>query len=323
MSTVLVFNPIADLSAQQTGANEVTLNWTAASRILTLTNMGAEQGNVGSSGTNLGPPVGWTDIIGDLRVRVNEPGRWPREGSNIFDGGNDPTSRASQRFSPLTYGLTIDQIDNDTLTMTVDWWGGSFVQSNADQPKLLVHFYDEDLVLISTHDSGFKDPVTAMPTNMRWDEYQETPTIPVGTRFIDIELWANRRAGTNNDAAFDDIRISYEDEAPLPFVPGYAIYQNGVLIDTAPANAIQFVVSGLAFGDYEFEVTPYDGTNFLANISNTADITLADANPAVDELHDIIAFDDEVIYGGYLGGKLRGKVVACPGRNASIAKTCC
>ena len=36
-----------------------------------------------------------------------------------------------------------------------------------------------------------------------------------------------------------------------------------------------------------------------------------------------VAFDDEEVYGGYLGGKLRGKVVACPGRNASIAKTCC
>lgn len=322
MSTVLVFNPVADLSAQQTAIDEVTLNWTAATRILTLTNLGAESGNVG--GASGGPPLGWVDEAGNLRVRIGAAatGREPPEGVAIFDGGTSATSRASQLFSPLTYGLTINEIDTDTRTMTVDWWGGAFVQSNQDQPKLILHFYDEDMVLISSHDSGFKLPTTEYG-NMYWDEYQETPTIPVGTRWIAFELWAHRRNGSNNDASFDDIRYTLEGASALPYVPGYAIYQDGVLIDTAVPNATQFVVPGLALGSYEFKVVPYDSTNFLAADSNVAEITLEDSNPATDELHDIIAFDDERIYGGYLGGKLRGKVVACPGRNASIAKTCC
>lgn len=321
MSTVLVFNPVPDLAGVQSALGEATLNWSAATRILELVNLGAELGNVGSSGTNNGPPVGWTDIAGSLRVRVNETGRAPPEGLNIFDGGAVVTSRASQRFSPLTYGLTIGQIDSDGLNIIVDWWGGTFQQSNNDQPKMLIHFYSAALSLLGSHDSGFKDPVTNVGSNMRWNQYQEVAEIPATTRFIDIELWANRRAGTNNDAAFDDIRISFEDGEPIPFVPGYAIYQDGVLVATAPANATEYVVSGLADGDYDFKIVAYDGTNFLSGDSNTVEVSIIpDTFP--DVVNDIFLFDDEEIFTGYLGGKLRGKTVACPGRNANTARKC-
>lgn len=319
MSTVLVFNPIADLTGDQTDDGQVTLSWTTATRILELINLGAESGNVG--GVSAGPPVGWTDLAGNIRVRANQSGREPPEGLNIFDGGTSTTSRASQRFSPLTYGLTIDQIDNDTLALTVDWWAGTFIQSPFDEPKLLVHFYDEDMVLISTHDSGFKTPITAI-NDMRWDEFQETPTIPVGTRWIDIELWANRRNGSNNDAAFDDIRLTHEDGEPLPYVPGYAIYQDGIIIATAPANATEYVVTGLADGSYEFKIAAYDAdANFLSVDSNTIEVNVVpDTDP--DVISDIYAFNDEAIYTGYLGGKLRGKTIACPGNNANSARKC-
>src|SRR5690349_18081706 len=128
MSTVLVFNPVDDLQVFQSGNGEVTLTWSAVSRILELVNLGAE------SNTVSGTPTGWTLLQGNFTVDVNS-NRYPPEGVNIFRGGSQLTSRVSQRFSPLAYGVTIDQIDNDTLTMTVDWWGGSFVQTPSDQPK--------------------------------------------------------------------------------------------------------------------------------------------------------------------------------------------
>lgn len=318
MSTVLAFNPVSDLGAAEVNPGDVTLTWSAVTPIYVLVNMGAELANTS----------GWTVTVGSLFNRGNgSQNLVAPEGTRVFDSGqNNATTKAHQRFCPLSEGLTIDQIDNDTLTITMDWWGGRYNQAPGDQPQLNLHFYDEDDVLISTYNSGYKDPATLIGTQYRWTEYQDTPTIPVGTRFINIEIEGKRRVSggqTYNDACFDDIRYTLEDAAALPFVPGYAIYQNGVLVATAPANAESYELTGLADGDYEFQVVPYDGTNFLGDTSNLVEITLNNANPVEDAEYPVIAFNDEEVYGGYLGGKLRGKVVACPGRNAPTIKSDC
>lgn len=318
MSTFLAFNPVSDLTGSQSALHSATLSWSTPSRVIELVNMGAELGNAG--GVVQGPPVGWTAVAGHLRVRT-EASRQPPEGLSIFDGGDQATSRASQRFCPLSYGMTLSQLDGSpSKVMTVDWWGGTFEQGTNDQPKLRILFYNASLVLLGTHDSGFKNPTTAVGI-MKWNQYQETASVPVGTRYIDFEMWVNRRNGTNSDGAIDDIRFSFEDEIPSPHVPGYAIYQDGVLVGTAAANAIEADVTGLSFGTYLFKIVAYDGTNFLSADSNEVSITIAN-DPAEDVLNDIFLFDDEEIFTGYLGGKLRGKTVACPGRNANTARKC-
>ena len=321
MSTVLVFNPVTDLAGSQTDAGEVTLSWSTATRILEFINGDAE----------LGDTSGWTNTVGTIQAAVR--GQFgtvtPPEGEYIFTGNTGQAStKAHQRFSPLTYGLTIDQIDNDALQITVDWWGGTYASASTnDQPAINIIFRDSALTAISTYNSGFKTPTTAyaIPSGgdgfMRWDEYQEVTAIPANTRFIDIQLEGKRNQGSFDDSSWDDVRFSLEDSAMLPYVPGYAIYQDGILIATASANATEYVVTGLADGDYDFKIVAYDGTNFLSADSNEVGVSVVpDTNP--DVTNDIFLFDDEEIFIGYLGGKLRGKTVACPGRNANTARKC-
>lgn len=323
MSTVLVFNPATDLAGGQTADGEATLSWSAFTRILEYINGDAELGNAD----------GWTHTVGFIQaVAYGQFGSVvPPQGNYIFTGttSGSVSTKSYQRFSPLAYGLTIAQIDNDEAHIVVDWWGGTFVAVNPDQPALNIMFRDATLTLLGTHNSGFKNPSTLYPVpvppggtkRMRWDQYQEDVEVPVGTRFIDIELQGKRNQGTFDDSSWDEVRFSYPDGESLPFVPGYAIYQDGVLVATAPANASQYVITGLANGSYDFKVVAYDGTNFLSSDSNTVEVAIA-TDTDIDVVNDIFLFNDEVMLSGYLGGKLRGKTVACPGRNANSARKC-
>lgn len=303
MSTVLVFSAPSSLDASVLG-DEITFSWAAPQKLYPFVNAGGESGNV--SGDPSGPPVGWSNLEGGMRVRVDEPSRAPPEGLNIFDGGTSPLSRASQRFSPLAEGLLISQIDTDALDITVNWFGGAFVQTPADQPQLHIHFLDEDQVLISTHSSGYKSPSTTFGT-MRWDSYQEVVEIPVGTRFIDIEMDSLRNAGTNNDAAFDGIEFLLEDAEADLFVPGYAVYVDGVLTATVGANVLQAVLSGFSPGVYDLQVRAYDGVNFLSDLSAVYQVTVPEAQAL-----SVIGFDDEYFpaLGLFPRVNLRDKVCA-------------
>lgn len=312
MSEVVVFNPVSDLAGAQTGADEATLTWSRATPVYTLRNAGAEAGNAS----------GWTATVGSLFARQKgSTGLVPPEGDFAFDcGQSNASTKAHQRISPLSEGLTIAQVDNDALHITVEWWGGQFIQGSPDQPQLNIYFYDDEDNLLDTHNSGFKNPSMVMGS-YRWDEYSEIVEIPVGTRFIDIELEGRRNSGTYNDACFDDIRFSLEDAQPTPYVPGYALYQDGVLVATIDANRTEFVVSGLSPGTYEFQIQAYDGSTFLSVISNVATVTIAEA--AESESYALFAFDDEEVFGGFFGGKLRGKTIACTGANVNRSKPCC
>lgn len=322
--TVEVFNAIDNLDAAATSQTSVSLSWLAASPIHVPTNLDAEDGNVGG-GAN-GPPVGWTVTAGQTRVQTATGTYYPREGVYCFDGGNVDGSRAYQRLSPLSLGLTIAQVDAGDKDITLTYWVGTWIQSPTDQARINIRFYDEDNVLISTYTPAYKNPTTAPPgtANVRWNEYQDTTTIPVGTRFFEIELDTDRRAGTANNGMIDDIRITLESAAALPYVPGYAIIRDGALIDTAPANATSYEdTTVVGETTYEYKVVPYDGTTYLALDSNIASVTTP--GDAVVEVQNEIRFfsGEEVFFRGYLGGRLKGTTVACPGNNVNGAKPCC
>jgi hypothetical protein len=316
MSTVLVYDEVADLAAAETEAGEVTLTWSAADPLYPLVNGGAESGDM----------TGWTSTLGAWVSALQGTGGQfnnPKEGTHVFYGGNNTLrSLSHQRISPLCLGLTIADVAAGK-DFTLNYWLGNSDATSSESCRVSVYFYDEDGVFISSVIPSYTNPGAAPAGQIRWaSEFADVHSMPVNTAFIDIEMDGRRNNGTSCNAHVDDVRSTFEDAEALPFVPGYAVYQDGVLIGTADPNATEFVVSGLADGDYEFKVVPYDGTNFLGGDSNIALITLDTSNPTADELHDILAFNDEEIYGGYLGGKLRGKVVACPGRNAPIIKPC-
>lgn len=319
-ATLVVFSPVLDLGASALSQTEVSLSWTPAAPLYQPVNLGGESGNVGGVAT--GPPVGWTVTSGNMRVRVGESNREPPEGANIIDGGTSLLSKAYQRISPLTLGMTIDQVDDGYKEITLDWWGGNFVQTPGDLVRINLYFMDENGTLLSSYSPSYKVPTTRIG-GMRWDEFQDVTAIPVGTRFIDVELEADRNAGTNNDAAFDDIRVSLEGAASLPYVPGYAIYRDGDFLGTAAANAISYLDSTAVAGtEYEYTVFPLDGSTLLSTVSNTATVTTL-TDGAAEVVNQILLFDDEWFGTGYIGGKLRGNVVACPADNANGARPCC
>lgn len=164
-----------------------------------LVNLGAEARNTS----------GWTITAGNPQARYAQANREPPEGLGIFDGGTSAFSEMYQRLYLCAYpAVSLDDIDAGTVTITVDWWGGTYEQTTNDQPRMTLVFRDSALSVISSFTNGYRNPSTVYGM-MKWDEYVESTTVPSGTRFIDLVLAMNRRAGTNNDAAFDDIRVSF------------------------------------------------------------------------------------------------------------------
>ena len=159
----------------------------------------------------LGDMTHWTSTVGTMQVRTSAD-REPPQGGSIFDGGTALLSKAYRRINLSTLtGLDIADVDAGLLDLFVQWWGGTYIQGPpADAPQINVYFRNAALASIYIHASGYKVPTTQVGL-MYWDEYLEIAPIPPNTRYIDIEMDADRNTGTNNDAAFDDIRVSFHE----------------------------------------------------------------------------------------------------------------
>lgn len=324
MSTVLAYTAPSDLDATALGEDSIQIDWSQATPIYVFANGNAEVGSMSGWTSTLGAHVAVSTSFGGGGV-VNPP-----QGSWQFDGGQgNASSKSQQRFCPLSLGLTIDQIDNDAIDLTVLWWGGSFIQSPGDQPQLNVLFYDGAGSLISTYNSGFKTPTTTRGV-YKWNEYTEVPTIPVGTRFIDIQMDSKRNAGgaqTYNDGAFDDIRFSL-DATDTWAVPGYAIYRDGALIDSVAADVTTFTDTGLDSGTtYSYVVVAYDGANFLSGNSNTASVStdgdtifvegaFAPARAFAPSPVGVSGFGDSFVNGAFAGARAFAPVMIANMRGA-------
>lgn len=180
---------------QSAPSNVVTINVEADEfPVLNWLNPSAETGDM----------TGWTVTQGNMRVRVNQPAREPPVGLNIFDGGTSALSKAHQRFELLDTGVPEAEVDAGNTQITLPWWGGTFIQTPADQPQINFIFRNAALAVISTFNSGYKDPANDVGL-MRWELFSTEAPIPALTRFIDVQMDAKRNNGTNNDAAFDGV----------------------------------------------------------------------------------------------------------------------
>lgn len=193
---------------------------------LPLVNHDAEDDTV----TSTSPPTGWTVTQGNMRVRAAEADR-PHPtlgGLSIFDGGTSAISRAEQEIN-LAAVLTTAQLamlDDGDMRLKVDWLGGAFIQSPADQPQIRVYFRaTSGGPPIYRYASGLKSPASAVTSFMRWDAYHEEHRVPPGTRYIAIELYADRQLGSNNDASFDNIEPEICVEPPAGGDPFFEFVQ--------------------------------------------------------------------------------------------------
>jgi len=105
---------------------------------------------------------------------------------------------------------------------------------------------------------------------------------------------------------------------------GYLIFRDGVQIDIV---TVQDVVSytdltALAGVTYSYQVAAanFNGTSWVqaSALSDPLEATI----PAEHSNHAIFGFNDERVYGGYLGGRLKGTTVACVAANANKVKPC-
>lgn len=119
------------------------------------------------------------------------------------------------------------------------------------------------------------------------------------------------------------IKLTYTyDAASLDPPEGYIIYRDGEQVGTSTTP--DFSDSGLVpQGSYTYTVVAaqFDGSEWVpvSDESNSFVITfsLGDKNLAVR------GFVDERVFQGYLGGKLEGTTIACPGDNVNKDEPCC
>lgn len=149
---------------------------------------------------------GW---IFDGCVRVQErQGKMPYDGSWMIFGQQDDCL-LTQRVDLLANGYAPQHIDASRLRVHV---GGYLANSGEDddyddQVRLRVTFLDEDEAELSTLDSLFAGVDY-------WIYRDAQRMIPVGTRYLKVQVWADWRADQWNDSFVDNLSFSIEPASP-------------------------------------------------------------------------------------------------------------
>lgn len=164
----------------------------------------------------LGEIPGWTEVAGsNWTQRGGSP--TPQDGSFTFFPGVAASTTLQQIVDVSSFSTAIDA---GTQEFTFSGYRQSFAQSPADEGAFGIDFLSIAGVAIS----GILSASSA--TTASWDFYTNTFFAPVGTRSIAVSLIAERNAGTNNDANFDNLSLTAA--APVP-VPASAVLLGGAL----------------------------------------------------------------------------------------------
>lgn len=168
-----------------------------------LTNPGAEAGDAS----------GWMDEVGGLAVRTTDPA--PHSGSYYFMGGTNLQTIARQRISleDLT-GLTEEELDESTMWARSDWWQSSF-DGASDPGSVGLRFAASGGESVVERYAGI---ATTDPSHT-WLPRGAALAKPLNARSVDALIRADRSAGTNNDAYFDDISLVVYRQASGPLAP--------------------------------------------------------------------------------------------------------
>lgn len=153
--------------------------------------------------------TGWTTLTGNPGVVNNRcPPVLAGTGTNGFWGGTSASSSMRQRisFSSFPADINLPLIDTGTIEVVMSWWGGSWIQTNYDKPRIILRFLNAALAEIGTFDTGVRTVATGGSFgSYYWTHYDDLFTVPALTRHIDVDLIFTRTAGTNNDATITDV----------------------------------------------------------------------------------------------------------------------
>ena len=168
---------------------------------VTITNPGAETGDAS----------GWTNEVGAIGVRGANPAA--HNGSWYFTGGAVVQSIARQRFNIATVtGLSTTDIDTaaaaGNLWARVNWWQNNY--DNSDPGSMGIRMLDGTPTQLSLTYSGLVAIVQTGTSGGNRFELRGLPVlVPSGARNIDAVIRNDRTSGTNNDAYFDDITLTF------------------------------------------------------------------------------------------------------------------
>ena len=169
---------------------------------------GAEASTAGSA------PVGWTVTAGNPTVEdyatfgglSNSDSTAINGGLLYFTGGNSATSSAKQIIDVSSFAARID--GGAEFAQLRGYFGGFTTQD--DNVVLTAHFLNASSVELGTDTIGgvlAADRGNTTEALLRTDNH----LVPVGTRFIELDLTSTRTEGTDNDAYADNLSLTLDD----------------------------------------------------------------------------------------------------------------
>jgi hypothetical protein len=174
-----------------------------------LTNPGAEIGSGSNPGTVADWVVGGSSNPGRENGTFN-PGITPRTGSFSFYGNNGPIGTLTQRVDFVLEGLSLADIDAGRMAANIEFYTQSLDQGSAgDAASVTLSFFDSGgLAIGSPFDTGLQYNIGS------WLQVVGSTAVPSGARFADYQMVFTRRVGSDNDAYFDDNRLTVAVPAP-------------------------------------------------------------------------------------------------------------
>jgi len=195
------------IAAVETLESRQLLSVTLGSNL--ILNPGAESNTGASNTTTVVTPSHWTANGHPTAAKYGTVGAFPTtsspgpsgRGSEFFAGG--PTDMESDLFQTIDVSSIASSIDAKKITYALSGWlGGSTNQ--GDNVTLFANFQSSSHGLISQVALG---PVTAANRGNVTEllSRSKTTTLPVGTRFVQIQLHFERLAGTYDDGYADNL----------------------------------------------------------------------------------------------------------------------
>jgi hypothetical protein len=193
----------------------------AGSERITNGNSSFESGLVANS--TLGIP-GWfygTGAYWRTVASANAGAVLPHDGAVMLQGGDNGTTnpdqvyRLSQTFN-IPGSPTAENIDAGWYYVRVTSWYAKL--DAASDARMVVEFYDEDDVLITTWDTGY-DTAGSIET---WRQFDLNGKVPSGAVRVEYALYARSGSGSAANVVFDDVRAysmvtAYEQSVDAPY----------------------------------------------------------------------------------------------------------
>lgn len=230
-------------------------------------------------------------------------------GSNYLLQRTDyPAQGGTIKFYVTVNNVTLLTLDTGCPFTAEHWWHIA-VSRRGNQYQVFV-------------DGELKDSGTAGGSG----GYSGNAFIALGFTYKDLDTnpnyggWMDEFRYTRGNTVYWDDTHGVPEHDLTGFAQAYVIYRDGVQIAVVDSlDGLSFVDTDVVSGQsYSYQVGAWDNVGLVSALSDPVLIGVIGRSDQT-----LIGFNDEQVFQGYLGGRLKGTTVACPGDNANEAKSCC